>query len=492
MNIYINGEEVVCESNFTITEEHLKTSSVILNKVYPKSWKDTDQLLTSFYFPKDYSSCRIYKNNVLIFSGITKNSGDMVLNPYKPHYTSVQILDYKTFLSEGNTLDFVISNKTIKEAINQVISSIANYGFIVGNLDIDDNTTIGAYSTLDKTAYDVLQYFAEVSGTLWKTRNVDEDTIAIDFYNPEDIEIKNIDYTQEYFEQNEIEDIKYSYSTNDYRNKQIILSDSVYANIDRVEDLYADGVSKSYIASDLIGYFTEILVNGVVKTFAKESEKNIGITADFYYTPEKQEFESENIYDQGANIKITYIPIVKGRQSSYNNNEVNRLNSQLGISGVIERYEKRNDVLSSDELAKVAQTYIKYNSKPEITLTIISRKSDLFNIGDRAFFNIDNLADLKTDYLVTKKSTKVQFLENEIMYTYTYELSNNFNVESEVNFFDNQRRKSTGNISENNYITRNIDIESQANIIFNNLTTNEINDYINNELDCELDFILIG
>lgn len=491
MNIYINGEEVVCESNFTITEEHLKTSSVILNKVYPKSWKDNDNLLTSFYFPKDYSNCRIYKDSELIFSGITKNSGDMVLNPYKPHYTSVQILDYKTFLSEGKTLDYVISNKTISEAINEVITSISDYGFIAGNITIADDSIIGSYSTLNKTAYDVLQYFAEISGMLWKTRTIDEDTVAIDFYNPDSLEIKTINYTQEYFETNEIDDIKYSYSTNDYRNKQIILSNSVYANVERVENIYSDGVSKTYNTIDLIGYITKILVNGVQKTFAKETEKSIGITADFYYTVEKQEFESDILYNQGDNIEITYVPIVKGRQICYNNDEVLRVNEQLGINGIIERYENRNDVLSSDELSKVAQTYIKYNSKPEIKLTIISRNSNLLNIGDKAYFNIINLPDLQTNYIVTSKETKVQFIDTEIMYIYTYTLSNNFNAESEVNFFDNQRRKSEGNISEGEYITRNIDINTSSKIIFQNLIDKKLEFVGDNVLDCTLNSPLV-
>ena len=74
-----------------------------------------------------------WKNYDVLFAGVVKNSGDISLNPRHPHYCSLQILDYKTFLSESNTLDFVIANKTISEAINMVVNAVSGYGFICNN-----------------------------------------------------------------------------------------------------------------------------------------------------------------------------------------------------------------------------------------------------------------------------------------------------------------------------------------------------------------------
>ena len=146
--IFIANEEVVCESSFDIEEQLANPSSIILSKVFPKSWKGTNKLLTDYYFPQDYSRCEIYKDNDLYFLGIVKNSADMVLDPRKPHYCSLQILDYSTLLSEGDTLDYVITNKTVTQAINQVIESVSKYGFVVGNITIseENDTLIGAYS----------------------------------------------------------------------------------------------------------------------------------------------------------------------------------------------------------------------------------------------------------------------------------------------------------------------------------------------------------
>ena len=71
------------------------------------------------------------------------------------------------------------------------------------------------------------------------------------------------------------------------------------------------------------------------------------------------------------------------------------------------------------------------------------------------------------------KSKEIQIIQtgNDDLIFYVYELSSTYNGEKAINYFDNQRRKATGNIAEGNYIDRNYDIEKTANIIFNNLET---------------------
>ena len=206
--IFIDNEEVVCENQFSIEEEFMNPSSIELYKVFPKSWKGTNKILTDYYFPEDYTKCKILKDGELYFTGIVKNSADMELSPFKSHYCSLQILDPSTLLSEGNTLDYVITNKTVTEAIEQIVNSISSYGFVVGNINISSeyDTIIGAYSTLDKTPFDVFQYLSQVSQSRWGTRMVDEDITAIDFYDPETLEDKEeIQSTKEYFTKNKIE-----------------------------------------------------------------------------------------------------------------------------------------------------------------------------------------------------------------------------------------------------------------------------------------------
>lgn len=492
IQMFINDEEVVSNKEFTITEEMLATSSTILNNCYPKSWENDQNYTNKFYYPKDYSKCKILKDGKLIFCGVVKNSGNISLNPRYPHFCSLQILDFKTFLSEGETLDFVINNKTIIEAIEMIIDSVKDYGFVLGNINIvNGDDIIGAYSTLEKTAYDVFQYLADVSNSRWFTRTIDENTIAVDFYDPTLMQRgDNIEYNTQYFEDNNIQDISFNYGSRDYRNKQVMLSDEVYADIDYTQNFYSDGFSRTYNTSNNIGVLKKILYDGINEvSFATNEEKELGIDADYYYTVGSntiEQNENNSVPIAGRQIMVIYTPLVKGRQVIYNSDEVNRINEQIGRKGVIARYENRNDVLSSEELNKVGQSYIRYKGSAEINLKVVTKDKDLYNIGQIIYFEAP-INDLAQDYMIKKKDTKIIATGSDFNVWYTYELSSSFNSERAINYFDNQRNKSTGNISSGEFITRNIDIENTANIIFKNLTTTELTVEGDNILNCALD-----
>lgn len=475
LKMLINNEEVVCNKEFTITEEILTTSSTILNNCYPKSWENDRNYTSKFYYPKDYSKCKIYKDDVLVFCGVVKNSGDISLNPRYPHFCSLQILDFKTLLSEGESLDFVISNKTITEAIEIIIDAIKDYGFVLGNINIfgaDD--IIGAYSTQNKSAYDVFQYLADITGSKWFTRLIDEDKVAIDFYDPTLMTGgKNIEYNVAWFEENNINDISFNYGSRDYRNKQIMQSDEVYASINYTEMLIANGYDNNFLTSSNIGNVRSISVNGVPKTFTTKANKDIGIDADFYYTPGKNQIETDASYIAGTQIQVVYQPLVKGRQIVYNIDEVDRIANQTGRKGIIARYENRNDVLSSAELDKIGQSYIKYKGSADINLKVVTDDKDIYNIGQIVHFDAP-IDDLTQDYMVKRKKIKVINTTDQEKIFYTYELSSSFNSESAINYFDNQRAKNKGNIGQGENITRNIDIDNSTSIIFDNLEVEEI------------------
>ena len=495
IKVLINNEEVIFNKEVTINEETLATSSVILNGVYPKSWELDRDYISRFYLPKDYSRCEFYDDENLIFAGVVKNTGNISLNPREPKYCSLQVLDFKTLLSEGTTLDFVIANKTVKEAIEQVTNAVANYGFVVGNVVLDSaDDVIGAYSTLDKSAYDVYQYFAEITKSRWFTRRVDESTIAIDFYDADKLpRADDIEYTEEYWAKNEIVDMTYSFSTADYRNKQVITSSETYANIETNEQLISNGYQTEFTTQQKLGVVNSVTVNGENKSIITNDEKDIGLTADFYYTPGETKFTSAETYSAGTEINVSYIAIIQGREIAYNASEIQRLNNQLGIDGTISRYENRNDVLYSKQLQSIAQNYLKYKGKAEITLKIETENSNLFFVGQQVYFNgPSELPDLSCDYMVKKKTTSF-YLVNDVMYAfYTYELTNSYNSETAINFFDNQRAKANGNISQGEYVARNVDVENTANIVFSNLQIIELEITDDNTLEAGLEMPLVG
>lgn len=420
----------------------------------------------------------------LLFCGVVKNSGKISLNPRYPHFCDLQILDFKMFLSEI-ILDFVIANKTIEEAIQQVTSFISSYGFVVGNIELNNpNEMIGAYSTKDKSPYDVFNYIADITQSRWTTRMIDQNTVAIDFYNPELMEQgTTIEYTTQWFEDNKIDDISYSYGTYDYRNKQIMTSDEVMANISSTESIYANGYQTQYNTEKKIGNVSSVTLNGISKTITTNENKELGQTADFYYTVGNNYIESETPLSAGDTIVIDYIAIVQGRQIIINPTEINRVASSTGRNGTLARYENRNDATTSDELQKIGQSYIKYKGTPEIKLNI-STRNNIWEIGQKVKFNAP-ITELSTEYMVKRKDIKYITTIDTIFYT--YELTSSFNSEREINYFDNQRAKNKGNIGEGEYIARNIDIENTVNIVFYDLTITEVQTVGDNILNSVLD-----
>lgn len=474
MKILIDNTEVVSDKDFTIEEEMLNTSSVVLNNVYPKSWETTKDYNSLFYYPMDYSNCQIFDDNLnIIFSGIVKNTGNISLNPREPHYCSIQVVDYKVLLSEGATLDYVIADKTITEAIQMVVDSIADYNVEVGDIDIlNPNEVIGAYSTLEKTPYDVFQYLADISQSRWTTTTDNQGVLYVNFYDPTLMpQGTQIEYTPTWFENNKIIDMEYNYGTYDYRNKQIMTSNEVYGNILQQQNITATGYTTTYPVENKIGSIGLITINGIEKSAITTAERDNGATADFYYTPGEAQFESAEILNPGSLIYLSYTPIVTGRQVLQNNSEIRRINTQLNRNGVISRYENRNDALTSGELQKVGQSYLKYKGRPEVNITI-KTLSNIWSIGEVVNFANAPLSELTTDYMVKSKKTEYIASVDEIFYEFV--LTSNFNSENDINYFDNQRAKSKGNIAAGETISRNIDIENNADIIFQNVSIEKI------------------
>lgn len=496
MKIVISDKEVICSQDINIEKKILSPSSVILNNCYPKEWENDKDYVSRFYFPKDFSRCYIEDDdNSILFDGVIKNSGNISIRPTEPKYCTLQVIDYKLLLSECGTLDFVIENTTVTEAISEVINSISSYGFDVGVIAIDNDTIIRAYSTVDKTPYDMLQYFAEITNSIWFTRH-DNERIKIDYYSYDNLPQKeDIRYDTEYFNEKEIIDMYYSYNTYDYRNRQTILSGLVYSDDEYAEELTSDGFSTIYTLEQTVGTIISVKVENTEKTVGTLSDKKLGIYCDFYYESGTNELEANTSYISGTSIYVVYLPMVQGREVVSNEAEIQRIQNQIHKTGVISRYETRNDVTSSDELKLIAETYLKYKGKAEILLTVVS-KQNIYEIGDTVFFNINEseLSNLRQKYLVKAKKIQITHFgtsSQDEFITYTYTLSSSFNSESAINYFDNQRRKADSNIKEGEFVTRYIDNNVTGNIIFNEPTFTEISIEYDNVLDFMLDAPLV-
>lgn len=466
IKMYLNNDEVVASNDFTIREPLLSTPSVILNNLMPKTWDNNKDYVSQFYYPLDYSKLIIEDDGgTTYFTGLVKNTGNISLNPRYPKYTNIQALGFKTLLSEGDTLDFVIYNKTVLEALQMVIDSVSDYGFALGNYSIVNNSIIGAYSTLNKTAYDVIQYLADISQSKWWTRTVGT-TTYIDFYYVNDLPVgANIEYNTNYFETNNIIDINWNYGTRDYRNKQIMLSDQVYGDENYIENIYANGFTNIFNVSTNVGTILSITTNGVNSTFCTQAEKESGTNADYYYTPGSTEIESDSILNSSTSIQITYTPLVNGREVVINSSETQRIQAQTSLNGIISRYENRNDATTSDELLNIGESYLEFKGSPEIILNVETQNNKLCELGYIYSFDAP-IPELNQRYMCKEVATRIVTTGSQTDIFYEFKLTSSYNSEEAINYFDNQRNKTKGNLKDGQYITRNIDIENVANIVW--------------------------
>lgn len=500
IHMYIAGEEVVCSNQLSIVEELTNTNTIVLNNCYPLSWEQTKDY-TQFYTPKDYSLFRlvydysdynlatengedilteagedIIAENSLVtaFIGVVKRSQAINLRPFNPHYATLQVLDFKTFLNEGDLFNFVITETTVEDFINQVVGEYSGYNFVVGNLNIGDklNQNVGNYSCDQKTLFDVLQYISQITSSIWKVRYVDDTTYAIDFYDINSLpQGMNLVYDTEYFNNNSIVDITYSFNTNNYRNKQVITSNSIISQTENREELYTASSDNKYELSNNIGIMIIAYLDGEEISFKTTEEKNNGMTADLYYTRGSNVIELDIDVLPTQILDIVYYPTLPGRVTVLNTDEISRVSNQLNNTGIISRYEQRQDATTAEELNAIGQTYLQFKGKSEVTLQVKTLNKDLWNVGEVVYFdnnNTDGIIDLVGNYAVKKKT--IQMYQNNaddsLQVFYTYELDNNYNFENLINYFDNQRAKTKGNIQEGQFINKYIENTEAINIIF--------------------------
>lgn len=500
IHMYIAGEEVVCSNQLSIVEELTNTNTIVLNNCYPLSWEQTKDY-TQFYTPKDYSLFKlvydytdynlttedginlltesnqeIIAENSLVtaFIGVIKRSQSIDLRPFNPHYATLQVLDFKTFLNEGDLFNFVLTETTVKNFINQVVGEYSGYNFVVGNLNLGDklNQTVGNYSCDQKTLFDVLQYISQITNSIWKVRYITDTTYAIDFYDinllPQGMDLV---YDSDYFNDNSIVDITYSFNTNNYRNKQVITSSNIIAQTINTEEFYTNSNDNKYQLSNNVGAVYNATLDNNQISIASNVDKQNGITADLYYTVGSNEIELDMDVLPTQKLFIQYDAMIPGRVTVLNTSEIDRVGNQLNNTGIISRYEQRQDATTAEELNAIGQTYIQFKGKSEITMQVKTLNKDLWNIGEIVYFNNGNeeaIIELTGNYAVKKKTTQMyqNNADDSLQIFYTYELDNNYNFENLINYFDNQRAKTLGNIKEGQFINKYIENTETINIIF--------------------------
>lgn len=494
IHMYIAGEEVVCDKEIDVAEKLLNTNSTALYNCYPLTWETDKDYVSRFYFPKDYSKFELLVNGVTAFRGVIKRSKPVNLSPFQPHWATLQVLDYKTFLSEGNQLNFVLKDVSITQAIIKILEAYQGYNFVAGNIVIGEkaNDIIKNYNCNEKTPYDCLSYLADLTQSVWFTR-YDGNNIAVDFYSYDNLPTgKYILYDKTYFKNNSIVSITHEFDSDDYRNVQIVTAEEVQSNVILENQFIVNGVQQTFTLDEPVANIQSVTLAGNPITFGVEET---GVEYGLYYKYNSNEVKLVSNNLAGTILKIKYYPVVNGRAKLKNPLEINRIATQNSNIGEIARYEKRDEAFTSNELGQIAQSYLYFKGRQAVTLEVKTINNDMWNVGDTCYFDNNDtevLEDLVGTYIV--KSKTIQIIQNNADNTaqifYIYEMINNFNFESAINYFDNQRAKRIGNINDGDFINRYIDFEDSINVIFDGFTMEEIEVEAQNELEAELEFNL--
>ena len=625
ITMYINDEEVVCDKEFEIIENIANNNTAVLKNCYPKNWEWSKDYKSLYYFPEDYSKFELYVGNTLIFYGVVKRSNSMTLNPFQPHFTDLQVIDYKTFLSETKQLDFVITNITIEQAFNRIFDEIEFQANLDLNIGAKKDETIYRYSTKDKTIADCFNYLCSLTGSTWyfdhvgslndsnfegdglqtyrsncefelmydngdgyvtdKSHNKEltidvTGSIYVDYFytteatsrigivissqmtdgfqykflnpyeipghlydiplgylydiplgsrcievvlpttvsagnyiyykkgklyafNPitnteidvtpiddsfkavfkgdrnnsatikvvddENMKVININYGQEFFENYNIVDMSYNLSSSDYRNKQNIVADNIKGSNIFFESFWLDGVNTEVKLSQAVSQIKLVELNDEKLKVITENFKDKGEDYDAFYTQGSNILKLNNAYKKGDYLRILYNPDLSLKLSIEEDKEIERIKNNTDTTGIISRYEKRNDVSQIEDMNRIAESYLKYKGKGDYTITIQTFNKELAHLGYKIQLTTnDNLKFLEDEYYVKTISTQctTNNADNKAYIFRTYTLVNNFNFEYATNYFDNQRAKLIGNIQEGQFIDRDIDIMDTVTISF--------------------------
>ena len=119
-----------------------------------------------------------------------------------------------------------------------------------------------------------------------------------------------------------------------------------------------DGKRKTNLKKVFPGY---VLIKMIVDNIDVDLDFKINIRRKLKWSSQtiKSILKDEVYIGNMVQFKTTTVSY-KNHTLVYNDEEVTRIATQTNTTGVISRYENRNDILSSDELENIAETYIKY------------------------------------------------------------------------------------------------------------------------------------
>lgn len=493
LKLIINGIEMDFSNNFSASAHPTNFSNMIFHEVIPKDKNFYPENLKVQNYAEEFSIGEVYAGDQLIFFGIVNSTGRLNLNPFTPKTKTVEIADFRKWLSIQKPIPLLFFNEFPENLVNTLIEKLNEPKIVVGTLDFSTNELIGAYSTVDKSPYQVLKEVVakQTNSILYFQINTQQqitinyksnDTLANDI-EPLIIDLNNLDLLKEY----KILDIEFESNADKYSNIVKVESSNVIANIvteEKITILDKD----SFTLNNVVGKVSNNIANTYLYKLATPTVKQSAIILNEEFYKEGQYYDvlyktgnniikiNKKYLDQDWVLNFGYFIKRKTSVELSNTQEIARIASFSMTKGEVYRYERLNDLTNFNDLLKATESNLEIYKNTERIIYITSEIPlyDILDVVEVVSQENDKVSGL---YLVHEINVDINGSSikdasnnnNFILPVFSTVLKATKNTDNIVNEFDNQnfRDNPVVNQAEISDTTETIILNGKFNLISN-------------------------
>lgn len=450
--LFINGEEYDFEDEVKFYFHPTNFSSFTLNNVVKKSNNNWPNITNAIDIQNEFAICELKLNGETFFIGIINDVGRLSLMPNKPKTFSLQIADFRKWLSLTKPLNEIYINKTPSFIVQNLITKLNEPKIKVGQLNFTttNDFTIKAYNTTNKTLYQILKDVIErqTNSVLYFT--VENGIFYINYKSVEDFKNTSpliLDINDENFLLNyKIEDINYDNETNDYYNYLAYSSDNVISkmfiketNLSLKEDkiVLLHQIGKIIEGKNNTYFYNPTTQDKIIPTILTTEEAKEGKFCHLVWSEGSNALENRFVSSSYV-LNINYKIKQKLTLEAKNLNEINRLKALTGTKGIVYKSEKFNDISDPDDLLAAVKNDLEKYSYPNKILTI-NAKENIWKILDTVIVTNIN-ENINGKYIVQQMEGSFKRIKgsNTVLKDITYVLKQTRNFNTLENKFDNQ------------------------------------------------------
>lgn len=461
IKLIINGIEMDFSNNFSVSDHPTNFSSMTFHEVIPKDKNFYPENLKVQNYAEEFSIGEVYAGDQLIFFGIVNSTGRLNLNPFVPKTKTIEIADFRKWLSIQKPIPLLFFNEFPENFVNVLIEKLNESKIIAGILDFSTNELIGAYSTVDKSPYQVLkEVIAKQTNSLLYFQINDKQQITINYKSndtlandiePLKIDLNNLDLLKEY----KILNIEFESNADKYSNIVKVESSNIITNL-VTEENFTIFDKDSFTLNNNIGKVSNNIANTYIYKLSTPTIKQNVISIDEAFYKEGQYYDV--LYKIGNNIikvnkkylnkdyilNFGYFTKRKTSVELSNTEEIARVASFSTTKGEVYRYERLNDLTNFNDLLKATKSNLEIYKNIEKTIYITSEIPlyEILDVVEVISGEDDKVSGL---YLVHEiaaeinaSSIKDTINNNFILPVFTTILKATKNTDNIVNEFDNQ------------------------------------------------------